>query len=259
MFLSAAARYIFMLGGNHSLPHTSTSPHHSSTSPSAVQRHLRAMFWICYVMDKKLSLRTGRPPCLSDDQCDLTMPDESPHRQFTEPVPPQVSSDGCFEFLSFINLQLSIISSKTYNSLYSAPALKRSDIELLKTIRELDSDLEKWRISVPEQYRPTLSSLHETPAPAVGPGAAILRLQYYHCIVAIHQVSSRCSAWAKDQNRVMEGVSSSLALTVQASRSSLEYLQATGHIFEEDSFWYGSAHLGRYQPSIFHTAFLSHH
>lgn len=109
-------------------------------------------------------------------------------------------------------------------------------MELLKTIRELDSDLEGWRISVPERYRPTLSSLHQTQEPAMNPGAAILQLQYYHCIVTIHQVSSRCSAWAEDQNRVMEGVSSSLALTVQASRSSLKYLQVTGHIFKEDSF-----------------------
>lgn len=73
MFMSAAARYIFMLGGHHSLPHM-------STSTSVVKRHLRDLFWICYVMDKKLSLRTARPPCLSDDQCDLTIPDDYPNR-----------------------------------------------------------------------------------------------------------------------------------------------------------------------------------
>ncbi|PVH79632.1 hypothetical protein DL98DRAFT_492709 [Cadophora sp. DSE1049] len=236
MFLSIAARFVFILGGN--TPHSclSVSSCCLPASTSGVKCHLRTLFWICYAMDKKISLRTGRPPSLNDDQCDLTIPDQYLAKDIGQSSSRQISDDEPFEFLSPCNLRLSIISSKIYNSLYSVPARKKSDMELLKAICELDSDLEEWRVSVPKQHRPFFSNLHQTHPRVADTGAAIMQLQYYHSMAAVHQASSQYSAWTQDQTRVMEGVSSSLALTVQASRASLEYLREIGYIFTEESF-----------------------
>jgi hypothetical protein len=67
--------------------------------------------------------------------------------------------------------------------------------------------------------------------------AIILRLEYHYCMATLHQASSRCRAWAEKLSGATEGVSSSLELSVQASRSSLLYLHAARHVLEKEFFW----------------------
>ena len=50
-------------------------------------RHLRHLFWLCYVLDKDISLRTGRPPVIADQFCDLTLPEGYAQ----QPLPPQAA------------------------------------------------------------------------------------------------------------------------------------------------------------------------
>ncbi|KFY84563.1 hypothetical protein V498_07806 [Pseudogymnoascus sp. VKM F-4517 (FW-2822)] len=136
------------------------------------------------------------------------------------------------------DLRLVMIKSRAYNSLYSAQALQKSDAELLKDIRELDDELEKWRISLPLGFRPTISYSHETPTESgMDMQKVVSRLAYHHCMATIHEASGRCRARADGQSTVMEGVSSSLELAVEASRSSFSYLHTAQHVLEDDCFW----------------------
>ncbi|KAJ4341545.1 hypothetical protein N0V85_009859, partial [Neurospora sp. IMI 360204] len=202
------------------------------------------------------------------------------------------------------DLRLTLIKSKTCKLLYSASALRKSDAELLRDIRELDDELERWRLSVPERYRPALSLPRTSPGglqrqrqgqegsekgsgggcyfqvpghkqqeqeqeeqgqgqkkqghgygksydPTISAESIrtiLINLQYHHLVATIHQATGRCRAWqnrssmleentnARTGEMLMEGVSSSLALSVEASRSTLIYLRSVTRALLGEAF-----------------------
>ncbi|KAL2012449.1 hypothetical protein VTN00DRAFT_5167 [Thermoascus crustaceus] len=234
---SLAARFIFVLGA-HVRPTYTGPPPSPMDIISLTQYHLRNLFWLCYMVDKDLSLRTGQPPSINDEQCDLTLPSDYLENLYTDITIPDVPDSPARGPLFPLDLRLSMIKSRAYNALYSARGVQKTDAELLRAIRELDDELETWRMSLPPKYRPTLSFSHDTPIdPNMDMRSVMLRLDYHHCMAMIHQASSRCKAWAGSQSGVMEGVSSSLALSVEASRSTIFYLQTAEHVLGDESFW----------------------
>ncbi|KAJ5721977.1 hypothetical protein N7488_000012 [Penicillium malachiteum] len=136
MLLSSTARLLFLLEANkHSI--------YPSQKFDRFKDHFRNLFWAAYAIDKELSLRTGNPPTLSDDECDLDLPD--------------VSESYCYEngptdlgLVSFFpnHLPLSILQSQIYNELYSVKAQRKSETELLLSIRKLDNQLEQWKNAI---------------------------------------------------------------------------------------------------------------
>ncbi|KAF9239540.1 transcriptional regulator family: Fungal Specific TF [Penicillium roqueforti] len=229
-YAALAARLIFMLGGNR------LDGQAISTDERSQQEHsqLRNIFWICYTIDKDLALRTGQPPTITDENCDLTLPPGYLDRAFLDVENEEVPWYGpVFPF----DLRLSIIKARAHRELYSVGCLQKSDAELLKSIRELDDALEEWRLSVPPRWRPTMSFSSETSDPNMRMHTVMLRLNYHLCMTIIHQASGRCKAWMQGQSGMMDGVSSSMALSVEASRSSLCYLEAAEHVVVDGVFW----------------------
>ncbi|PYH46459.1 putative C6 transcription factor [Aspergillus saccharolyticus JOP 1030-1] len=240
---SLAARMIFILGGHtafcYSSEYLASLPDETSVR---TQQHIRRIFWLCYTFEKDVSLRTGQPQTLPDENCDLTLPpnyDETlaMHAADCQHLIQHPIRSTDIDPLYPVDIRLSIIKSRAYSALYSFRALKKTDAELLKEIRELDDDLERWRLSIPQQWRPTLSFSQETPDPDATMHKVMLRLNYHLCMNIIHQASSRCRPWAQDQGGIMDGVNSSLALSVEASRSTLLYLQASEHVLVAGIFW----------------------
>ncbi|KAJ5758508.1 transcriptional regulator family: Fungal Specific TF [Penicillium odoratum] len=228
-FAAIAGRLIFMLGGNL----TNSRVHLKGERDQRRQQQLRNLFWIIYTMDKDVALRTGQPPNIADENCDLTLPPGYEEHSFMDPEDVNmVYSQPSFPF----DLRLSIIKSRTHTALYSVSAMRKSDADLLKSIRELDDELEAWRLSIPAQWRPTMSFSAETSDPNVSMHSVMLRLNYYLCMSIIHAASSRCQAW-RQGNGMLDGVNSSLALSVEASRSTLCYLEAGEHVLVEGIFW----------------------
>ncbi|KAE8146839.1 putative C6 transcription factor [Aspergillus avenaceus] len=234
-----AGRMLLVLGA-----HTSPESTENLVSPVTsldfrVQRQLRSIFWICYTVEKDVCIRIGQPQMFTEENCDLTLPPGYVERLYST----MNGSHCCFAQespdnpLFPVDLRLSIIKSRAYSALYSFKALKKTDAELLKEIRELDDELERWRMSVPLEWRPTLSFSHETPDPNVSMHTVMLRLNYHLCMTIIHQASSRCKSWVKGQGGMMDGVSSSLALSVEASRSTLLYIEAAEHVLVDGIFW----------------------
>lgn len=195
LLLSSAARYILRLRGN-------ISPVSTNGDLLPAQIHVRNLFWIGFALDKLICLRTGLQPHLDITGCDLE------HAQHN-PI--------AFQTL----IRLSLVQSEIYRSLYSTSALQQDDAELLATIRRLDSALEEWRSTVPIF---STDPNHET---------AILdflfTIQYHYCMAAIHQTSSRCTAWALNQDTRAAG--SSLAISISSSRSVLHnFLKMKPHV-----------------------------
>lgn len=246
IYISLAVRVMFMLGG-HTLPDPWTNPGETNAESLAgwrptEARHLRKLFWLCYTLDKEVSLRTGQPPAISDDHCDLTLPDGYLSMQYLDewqyadiarlddsPVP-----------LLPGDLRLTMIKSKACKLLYSAEALRKSDADLLRDIRELDEELERWRLSVPPKHRPVLAlsqSAMWTPETPRSIRTVVIHFEYHYLMATIHQATSRCRAWTASESREMDSVRSSLALAVEASRSTVLSLRTAVHSLLEDASW----------------------
>ncbi|KAJ5904891.1 uncharacterized protein N7473_001807 [Penicillium subrubescens] len=136
-----------------------------------------------------------------------------------------------------VNLRLNIIKSKIYRASYSFRSLQISEAELLKEACELNDALEKWRLSVPRKWRPTLSISRETPDSSLSVQTVMLRLSYYLCVTIIHAAITQCKALATDRSEVMDAVRSSLAFSVEASRSTLLYLETAEPVLSDGLFW----------------------
>ncbi|KAF4342637.1 transcriptional activator Mut3p [Fusarium beomiforme] len=250
MFHAVACRMVFTLGGHTYIPWKPRSS--QITRSERERRQLRLLFWLCYIFDKDIALRTGQPPLMSDDYCDLTLPEtyfewysylpnlnESlPHLSFEEEnLMPHLPGDP----------RLSHIKDKTSRILYSAQAAKKSHAQLLRDIRELDEELEAWRQSIPPAFRPALSITKESQVTLEGmhlPRSMrhiTLHLEYHHLMTAIHRASGRCmepeSENSYDQPERVSGVASSIALALEASRSTLVYLRAAICGLASEAFW----------------------
>ncbi|KAG6039421.1 hypothetical protein E4U41_002663 [Claviceps citrina] len=147
MYHTLACRIVFSLGG-HRL--TTTVPvDRVMTTQEHEDHHLRMLFWICYIFDKAIALRAGQPPIIADQFCDLTLPDGYDRYRFIGCQKSPVSGLVLNALLPS-DLRLSMIKSKALQTLSSSSSLRMSDAELLKTIRELDEELESWRASITE-------------------------------------------------------------------------------------------------------------
>ncbi|KAL4895156.1 putative C6 transcription factor [Aspergillus ambiguus] len=234
---SISTSMIFTLGAHTSTFQSSAFAQSSEDIKQPVHGHLRNLFWLSYTIEKDICLRTGQPQLFSEENCDLTLPAGYVEKLYTSMEYHHHSQELPTTPIFPVDLRLSIIKSRAYSALYSFKALQKTDAELLKEIRELDDELEKWRMSVPLEWRPTLSFSHETPDPNVSMHSVMLRLNYHLCMTIIHMASSRCKSWANGQAGMMDGVSSSLALSVEASRSTLLYLEAAEHVLVDGIFW----------------------
>lgn len=230
-YTSIASR-LLMAAGAHAI---------SSTESSNLRQHLRSLFWFCYTLDKDLTLRTGEPHCLRDDDCNLDLPpryEENLH-QCLDYSPGAAATDISGPIFP-CDIRLSMIKSRTFTVLYSRNALHKSDVDLLRSVRELDEELECWRTSIPEHLRPQLCfSSRESKTKSTF--MVLTHMSYYCCVNLIHLAGSRCSAWRSKSPQVpgmIDGLQSSLAISVEASRSLLLYLEDSKTRVDASSFWY---------------------
>lgn len=225
---------IFTLGGHLSPNQTSKLSASSCNIDCRAQTQLRNIFWLSYTLEQDLCLRTGRASIFSEENCDLTLPTGYIEQLYSCPRFVHHSEHLPETPIFPVDLRLSIIKARIYHTLYSLRALRKSDTEILKDIRELDDELERWRLIVPLESRPSLYFSHETSGPEVHMHSLFLMFNYHLCIDLIHRASSRCKPIV--QGRMIDGVSSSLALSVEASRSMLTYLEAAEHVVIEGMF-----------------------
>ncbi|KAI6775239.1 hypothetical protein HG530_001997 [Fusarium avenaceum] len=173
---------------------------------------------------------------MSDDYCDLTLPENylscySYLPELDANLPPtSLDDEGLTPHLPS-DPRLSLIKERTSRLLYSAQAAKKTPSQLLQDIRELDEELEAWRISIPPDFRPALSIYDESQ----------VALEGMHIHRTIHRVSGRCMGpdfeAHSDNAGWGTGVASSVALSLEASRSTLVYLRAAMVGLTGEAFW----------------------
>ncbi|KAL4944783.1 hypothetical protein BDV06DRAFT_186464 [Aspergillus oleicola] len=189
----------------------------------------KRVFWIAYMLDKDICLRSGRPPVQDDDDMNVELPSDDPPDNIGN-VP--LSDGGKFNMFRTL-CQFSIIESKVYKRLYSARASKQSDGELLNTIGDLDKELEEWKDSIPIDFRPEheIKALH-TPLIL---HVVVLHFAYYNCLTTIHRMSVHHGYWtSRLSNYAIQGLNArplnprvflSAVLCVTAARASINLIK----------------------------------
>ncbi|KAK5703812.1 hypothetical protein LTR97_002825 [Elasticomyces elasticus] len=210
----------------------------------------KRVFWIAYLLDKDICLRSGRPPSQDDDDMNVELPSEDPEDGVgTVPLAaPETTTNGSAKASPPYNSTTSVkeegrksmnlfrlmctfaqIQSRVYKNLYSVRAARQSDGELLNTIGALDSELEAWKDSIPLSFRP------EHPIQAAHTPLILhvvcLHFAYYNCLTTIHRMSVHHGYWSNRLSEyAVQGLSSrplnprvfmSASLCVNAARTSI--------------------------------------
>ncbi|KAH7175961.1 fungal-specific transcription factor [Dactylonectria macrodidyma] len=246
-----ACRHLLALGA-HIPPAYHSGPIGTDTQQreQLIRQHLRRLFWTAFICDKEICLRTGRPPTIDDDYCDLTLPAEPHHDGIDELENLTLNPRAPLRAVGWriTDLQLAIIRSHVGKGLYSVSALQKTDTDLLRTVRELDDELERWRLSVPLTERPVLGCHDRSKQPGIGPDICrhaklrniFLQFHYLHLVAMIRQASHRCRDWTQGKEegqKDLRGISSSITISVLASRATLDYLRLALDSPMTDSSW----------------------
>ncbi|KAG9956632.1 hypothetical protein KCU61_g9673, partial [Aureobasidium melanogenum] len=191
----------------------------------------KRVFWIGYLMDKDICLRSGRPPIQDDDDMNVELPSENP--------PDNIGVVSLGEGKGKVNLfriqcLFALIQSKVYKLLYSVKAARQTDGELLNTIGDLDQELEEWKDSIPLEFRPE----HEIKMPSESPmmlHIVVMHFAYYNCLTTIHRMSVHHGYWtSRLSNYAIAGLNArplnprvfmSAALCVNAARTSISLVK----------------------------------
>ncbi|KAJ2975517.1 hypothetical protein NQ176_g5478 [Zarea fungicola] len=233
-----ACQAVYALNGHQRLFPSPKNRH--LTLEEREDRHVRLLFWMCYYFDKSISLRTGHPPAIDDDFCDLTLPEGyNESRWGIRSCDPNDDTQDVF-FPG--DMELTIVKSRVIRSLYGNRAWERSDAELLRTIRELDAELENWRSSIPREFAPALSvrkdiTLASDLSRCMSMLHVELHMEYHHILNVIHGASGLGTTANTTPGSLMPGIQSSIDLSVEASRSTLVYLTASADRVASEAFW----------------------
>ena len=196
---------------------------------AAENEQRKRVFWIAYMLDKDICLRSGRPPVQDDDDMNVELPSADQEDNVGN-IPLAQEVDGKTTLNLFrLMCTFAQIQSRVYKQLYSVKASKQSDGELLNTIGELDGELEAWKDGIPIDFRPE----HEIKA-AHTPlilHVVVLHFAYYNCLTTIHRMSVHHGYWTSRLSEyAIQGLNArplnprvfmSAALCVNAARASI--------------------------------------
>ncbi|KAI1635935.1 fungal-specific transcription factor domain-containing protein [Biscogniauxia mediterranea] len=198
-------------------------------NPQEIEQRKR-VFWIAYMLDKDLCLRSGRPAAQDDDDMNVELPDADPADHIGNI--PLANGKGKMNLFR-VMCELAVIESKVYKRLYSTKATKLSDGELLQTISELDKELETWKDNIDIDYRPE-HEINASHTPLIL-HIAMLHFSYYNTLTTIHRMSVHHGYWtSRLSNYAIQGLNakplnprvfSSAALCASAARATISLLK----------------------------------
>ncbi|KAK2027934.1 hypothetical protein LX32DRAFT_416725 [Colletotrichum zoysiae] len=143
--------------------------------------------------------------------------------------------------------RLGFLKEKIYRLLYSVHAMRDKDNRLLVHIRQLDDEIECWRLSVPVDFRPALSVSPET---LIGtPDTRTphltryfhLLLEYWYLMIFVHTTVRRYDAHTvigDGSHDLHSVIHSSYDLSLEAGRSTLRCLRVFIKTLSEEDLWF---------------------
>ncbi|KAJ6134653.1 hypothetical protein N7523_000975, partial [Penicillium sp. IBT 18751x] len=236
--ISVATRLLYTLGGHTVADNVDSASALPPYNKGVLECHLRDLFWLCYSFDKDICLRIGQPPSINDSDCDLSLPLDYVRFQNSNMQRDTITVDDLTLPFFPWDIRLSKIKSKAYQALYSTSARRKSDSEILSSIRHLDAALEEWRLSLHSDIRPMLCLSRNLPVQTtLNTQVVMMRLAYYHCVTIVHEASDRRNISATNTESKFKGISSSASISTTASRSTISLLQGALPVVKGECFW----------------------
>lgn len=198
--------------------------YHNGMHVAEIEQRKR-VFWLCYILDRDISMRSGQPPVQHDDDIDVDLPCDSP-------------SDGVgYIFLAHgllpmnflrLRIQLAIIQGAIYRDLYSAKATRQSDDRRATAIRELDERLKQWKSGTRIDFQPEcLTQMLQEPFDILH--IVILHFTYFNCLTLIHRSSFQNMSWKTRTPNSIEPFNprnfSSKPIVIETARNALNLLK----------------------------------
>lgn len=88
------------------------------------------------------------------------------------------------------------LKEDVYRKLYSLSAQDQDDSEIISRVGLLDEQLEQWRNSIPEEYRPGHSNATDALKRRNCVLIVYLHLSYHNCLLTIHRRTIPCTTWS---------------------------------------------------------------
>ncbi|KAK2029631.1 fungal-specific transcription factor domain-containing protein [Colletotrichum zoysiae] len=153
--------------------------------PAEVARQRARVFWMAYIMDKDISLRSKTPSFQLDADIDLALPEPYPEDGAGILAAKNGSKFNVFR----ARVELSHMAGKVYDLLYSTRARKASKQELQSRRAKLESMLETWHGNIPPEFRMESMLDNVEALPAVH--MTLLYHNYFVVTVTTHGIYSR--------------------------------------------------------------------
>lgn len=202
--------------------------------PITSERHKRA-FWVAYILDKDISIKTGMPSAYNDDDISLGYTSSD-----SLGCPGKiVASEIRVEATVFrLRTQIAVIESNIQNQLYSEKATKCGADTCLQAVAELDYQLGDWKEQVPLNIQPGHINW-STVSPSREPILS-LHFVYYRAMSALHGFAAHIMP-VNDINFLSQSISSNSIHTTMAHESIqlLRFLpsQAPGYLWYVCNSW----------------------
>ncbi|KAJ4259543.1 hypothetical protein NW762_007472 [Fusarium torreyae] len=164
-----------------------------------LERRQRArVFWLAYMTDKDLSLRTEQPSIQLDDDIDIDLPSSLPELDNGSGADAGtvITADGNARMNYFLaRVQLANIQGGIYDHLYSTRSSKRSLAERKTTRESIVDALKKWRASVPPQFGAGVDAMTTGNNPATTVLFCVLHSSSLHSLMMIERAHARNEQW----------------------------------------------------------------
>lgn len=157
-------------------------------SNAALER--RRVFWIAYILDRDISMRTKQPPIQREMDIDLEWPSADPQ----DGAGVFITADGISSFNFFFSrVQLAQIQGEIYEAMYSTSCRRLSSHEKLEKVAVLRYRLDDWFSRMPQRFRPEaiLSSGEVNSCRCFG----VLFATHLFCRISICQVHVMETRW----------------------------------------------------------------
>ena len=148
------------------------------------------VFWIAYLLDRDISLRTSRPPVQREADIDLEWPSAEPE----DGAGNMTDADGTFPF-NFLRCRvwLARIQGEVYDFMVATRAGTMGNYQRDENIVRLNHMLDDWISSIPPPFRP--SSVLQAGESKLCRSFAILYSTHFACRTQVYRAHAMASRW----------------------------------------------------------------
>lgn len=191
--------------------------HRECSSPGLTESQAekrRRVFWKVYILDKDISLRTGRPFGQDDDDMDVRLPSN------TSLEPGNLDLFNC-------RIGLALVQGQVYKQLYSVRAERQMATQRAIAAQELSSLLSYWKSSAQLELPEDSATLSGLQLSGEVIHKVVLRLTYMHCLEMIDRHLPPTAQPSTNQELSQsEPISSPSSLCIVESRKAIRLVGA---------------------------------